>query len=167
MTFRTPLLAACAALLIAAPVALAANGITVVSPKSGAKVKTGTAPTFKVKVQGEGSVWVHVCKSKKKDSEGVICHDGSIGRAKKKGSTFSYKPEFFDAHQLKTLERLAEAIVPGSTSAKVAPFLDQLIAVRDPQAPIATTAVTRQPAMAKRADRGRAAFDGIKNCDTS
>ena len=39
---------------------------------------------------------MHVCKSKKKDSEGVICNDASIGEAKKKGGTFSYKPKFFD-----------------------------------------------------------------------
>ena len=95
MTFRAPALLITGALLIAAPAAFAANGITVVSPKSGAKVKTGTAPTFKVKVQGEGTVWVHVCKSKKKDSEGIICHDESIGQAKKKGSTFNYKPKKF------------------------------------------------------------------------
>jgi hypothetical protein len=95
MTFRAPLLLIIGALLIAAPVAYAANGITVVSPKSGAKVKTGTAPTFKVKVKGEGTVWVHVCKSKKKDAEGIICHDESIGQAKKKGSTFQYKPKKF------------------------------------------------------------------------
>ncbi len=49
-----------------------------------------------MRVKGSGQVWVHVCKSKKKDSDGVICHDESIGRAKKKGGTFSYKPKFFD-----------------------------------------------------------------------
>ena len=38
-------------------------------------------------------------------------------------------PAFLDAHQAKTLEVLAEAIVPGSTAAGVAPFLDQLLAV--------------------------------------
>ena len=97
MTFRAPLLLICGAALVAATPAVAAslNGITPVSPKSGSTVKTGTAPTFKVKVQGDGQVWVHVCKSKKKDSEGVICTDESIGQAKKKGSTFQYKPKKF------------------------------------------------------------------------
>ena len=52
-----------------------------------------------------------------------------VAQAQKKAAAAAYKPEFFDAHQLKTLEVLAEAIVPGSTTAKVAPFLDQLIAV--------------------------------------
>src|SRR5215218_1148693 len=95
MTFRAPLLLTCGALLVAATPALASslNGITPVSPKSGAKVKSGTAPTFKVKVQGAGQVWIHVCKSKKKDNDGVICTDESIGRAKKKGGTFQYKPK--------------------------------------------------------------------------
>jgi hypothetical protein len=38
-------------------------------------------------------------------------------------------PEFLDAHQAKTLEALAETIVPGSTAAKVGPFIDRLLAV--------------------------------------
>jgi|SRR3954449_886530 hypothetical protein len=96
MTFRLlPLAAVGAALALAVP-AFAANGITVVSPKSGAKVKSGTRPTFKVKVSGDGTVWVHVCKSKKKDSEGVICSDELIHQMKKKGSTASVKAPFFD-----------------------------------------------------------------------
>jgi len=36
---------------------------------------------------------------------------------------------FLDAHQLETLTSLAERVVPGSTSARVAPFVDQLLAV--------------------------------------
>lgn len=38
-------------------------------------------------------------------------------------------PEFLDAHQLETLTSLAEMIVPGSTEARVAPFIDSLLAV--------------------------------------
>jgi len=56
-----------------------------------------------------------------------------VEQAQKKAAVAAYKAEFFDAHQLKTLEVLAEAIVPGSTTAKVAPFLDQLIAVESAQ----------------------------------
>jgi hypothetical protein len=56
-----------------------------------------------------------------------------IEQAQKKAAVAAYKPEFFDAHQLKTLEVLAEAIVPGSTTARVAPFLDQLVAVESAQ----------------------------------
>ncbi len=39
------------------------------------------------------------------------------------------KPVFLDGHQMETLVSLAERIVPGSTRAKVAPFVDQLLAV--------------------------------------
>jgi hypothetical protein len=56
-----------------------------------------------------------------------------IEQAQKKAAAAAYKAEFLDAHQLKTLETLAETIVPGSTTAKVAPFLDQLMAVESPQ----------------------------------
>ncbi len=83
-------------ILATAGPALAAGGITPVSPKSGATVPSGKSPTFKMKVKGAGQVWVHVCKSKKKDADGVICSDESIGRAKKKGSTYQYKPKFFN-----------------------------------------------------------------------
>jgi Gluconate 2-dehydrogenase subunit 3 len=54
---------------------------------------------------------------------------GAAAAAQKKVATAAYKPELFDAHQMKTLEVLSEAIVPGSTEAKVAPFLDTLLAV--------------------------------------
>ena len=83
-------------LLATASPAVAAGGITVVSPKSGATVPAGKSPTFKMRVKGAGQVWVHVCKSKKKNADGVICSEESIGRAKKKGGTYQYKPKFFD-----------------------------------------------------------------------
>ena len=42
------------------------------------------------------------------------------------------KPVFLDAHQMETLTSLAERIVPAPTRAKVAPFIDQLLAVDTP-----------------------------------
>lgn len=53
--------------------------------------------------------------------------------AQKKAAATVYKPVFLDAHQLKTLTSLSEAIVPGSTEAKVAPFLDTLLDVESAQ----------------------------------
>ena len=53
---------------------------------------------------------------------------GAIEQAQRAAAAAS-APVFLDAHQAKTLEALAEAIVPGSTAARVAPFLDQLLAV--------------------------------------
>ena len=96
MKFKLVLVLAALAAFAAAGVAQAASGITPRSPKANATVPAGKSPTFKMRVNGSGQVWVHVCKSKKKDSEGVICSEESIGRAKKKGGTFSYKPKFFD-----------------------------------------------------------------------
>ena len=52
-----------------------------------------------------------------------------VEQAQQNAAVSAYTPELLDAHQLKTLETLAEAIVPGSTTARVAPFLDQLVAV--------------------------------------
>jgi hypothetical protein len=98
MTLPKPLipLVTAGALLFFAGSAQAASGITPLSPKANATVAAGKSPTFKMRVKGSGQVWVHVCKSKKKDSEGVICSDESIGKAKKKGGSFAYKPKFFD-----------------------------------------------------------------------
>jgi hypothetical protein len=58
-----------------------------------------------------------------------LASPASVEHAQQKAAVAAYIPEFLDEHQLKTLEVLAEAIVPGSTAARVAPFLDQLLAV--------------------------------------
>jgi hypothetical protein len=88
-------LAACA--VLAAP-ALAAtkNGITPLSPKPGATVAAGKAAVFKARVRGKGTVWVHVCKSSRKDRKGVICHEEFIGQAKKRAGIFRATQKFFD-----------------------------------------------------------------------
>jgi hypothetical protein len=99
LPFRSRRLAAgalVAALAVGAAPALAAGGITPLSPKSNATVPAGTSPTFKMRVKGPGTVWVHVCKSKKKNSMGVICRNELIVQAKKKKGVFQVKPEFFD-----------------------------------------------------------------------
>lgn len=62
-----------------------------------------------------------------------LASGAAVEQAQKKAAVTAYKAEFLDAHQLKTLEVLSEAIVPGSTQAKVAPFLDQLLAVETAQ----------------------------------
>jgi hypothetical protein len=52
-----------------------------------------------------------------------------IEQAQQRAVVTAYTAAFLDDHQSKTLEALAEAIVPGSTGARVGPFLDQLLAV--------------------------------------
>ena len=85
--------------LLALPTSASAatkNGITPLAPKAGTSVPAGKSPTFKVRSNGPGTVWVHVCKSKRKDEKGVICHKASIGQAKKERGIYRYKPRFFD-----------------------------------------------------------------------
>jgi hypothetical protein len=53
----------------------------------------------------------------------------ALEQAQQRAAATAAAPVFLDAHQAKTLEALAEAIVPGSTAARVGPFLDQLLAV--------------------------------------
>ncbi len=72
------------------------NGITPLAPKAGASVPAGKALTFRMKVQGAGSVFVHVCKSNRKDKDGVICRKATIGQAKKRNGVFQYKQKFYD-----------------------------------------------------------------------
>jgi hypothetical protein len=96
LRFLAGVLATGVLLAAGASPSFAASGITPLSPKSGASVPVGQSPTFKMRVKGAGQVWVHVCKSNKKNADGVICSDESIGRAKKKSGVFQYKPEFFD-----------------------------------------------------------------------
>lgn len=58
-----------------------------------------------------------------------LANPGALEHAQQKASGAAPALEFLDAHQANTLEALAETIVPGSTAARVAPFLDQLLAV--------------------------------------
>jgi len=90
-------IATLATIFLLAPAAFGAkNGVTPISPKKGDSVPVGKRPTFKLRYRGPGQVWVHVCESRKKNSKGLICNGGSIGRAKKKNGRATYKPRFFD-----------------------------------------------------------------------
>ena len=58
-----------------------------------------------------------------------LANPAAIEQAQQKAAVTAAAPVFLDEHQSKTLAILAEAIVPGSTAARVAPFIDQLLAV--------------------------------------
>ncbi len=80
-----------------------------------------------------------------------------VEKAQQNAAVAAYAPEFLDAHQLKTLESVAEAIVPGSTTARVAPFLDQLLAVESPT----NQARIRRRARGVRHGRHREGWQGV------
>jgi hypothetical protein len=58
-----------------------------------------------------------------------LANPAAIEQAQQRALVTADAAAFLDEHQSKTLEALAEAIVPGSTDARVGPFLDQLLAV--------------------------------------
>jgi hypothetical protein len=89
--------------LLALPSAASAatkNGITPTSPKAGKTIPVGQRPTLKGRVSGPGSMFVHVCKNKKKNADGIICNSASkaeaIQNVKRKNGRFSVKMKFFD-----------------------------------------------------------------------
>jgi hypothetical protein len=96
------LLIATAALLAVPTVAMAAtkNGITPTAPKAGKTIAVGKRPTLKGRVSGSGQIYIHVCKNKKKDKDGIICSSAAkaeaIQKAKRSGGKFSAKMKFFD-----------------------------------------------------------------------
>jgi hypothetical protein len=93
---RVLLPAVLAALALFPAGVLARGGITPVSPKRGDSIPAGKRPTFKMKVSGPGKVFVHVCKSRRRGADGLICKDW-IGRARKKsGRRYEYKAPYFD-----------------------------------------------------------------------
>ena len=99
MTVRILSVLVAAGLAVPAVAAAATkNGITPLSPKAGATVKVAEPPTFKMRVRGKGTVWVHVCKSAKRSrKEGVICNKEVIVQARrKKGTLFQVKAKYFD-----------------------------------------------------------------------
>lgn len=67
-----------------------------VSPRDKTLLPVGKTPTFKVRSNGQGSVWVHISKSARKKADGVIANDASIGQAKKSGKYVVYHPQFFN-----------------------------------------------------------------------
>ena len=58
-----------------------------------------------------------------------LANPAALEQAQQNAAATAARPVFLDDHQMKTLQSLAETIVPGSTEARVAPFLDQLLAV--------------------------------------
>ena len=102
MSARLSLLLVLIGLLALPTVAFAAtkHGITPTSPKAGKTVPIGTRPTLKGRVKGPGPVYIHVCKNKRKNSEGIICSSAlkaeAIQKAKRSGGRFSAKMKFFD-----------------------------------------------------------------------
>ena len=95
---RTLALTAFTALALAGPAsAVTKNGITPLAPKAGTSVPAGKAATFRMRVKNPGAgVFMHVCKSKKKDKEGMICKKATILQAKKKKGVFQAKQTFYD-----------------------------------------------------------------------
>jgi hypothetical protein len=55
-----------------------------------------------------------------------------VGAADRRSTAPGYKPQVLDKHMFDTLVVLSEAIVPGSTKAKVAEFVDAILAVELP-----------------------------------
>ena len=95
---RTLALTALTALVLAGSASAATkNGITPLAPKAGTSVPSGKAATFRMRVSDPGSgVFLHVCKSNKKNKEGMICKKATLLQAKKRKGVFVAKQTFFD-----------------------------------------------------------------------
>jgi hypothetical protein len=95
---RTLALTAFTALALAGPAAAATkNGITPLAPKAGTSVPAGKAATFRMRVSDPGAgVFMHVCKSNRRDKQGMICKKATILQAKKRKGVFVAKQTFFD-----------------------------------------------------------------------
>jgi hypothetical protein len=73
------------------------NGITPIAPKGGTTVPSGKALAFRMRVNGPGTVFVHVCKNRRKNAAGVICSKVTlVGPAKKRRGVYEVKQKFFD-----------------------------------------------------------------------
>lgn len=58
-----------------------------------------------------------------------LSHPETVALTQQRAAAAASALEFLDAHQARALEAIAEVIVPGSSAARVGPFLDQLLAV--------------------------------------
>jgi predicted RecA/RadA family phage recombinase len=78
-------------------VATTKNGITPLAPKAGTSVPKGKAAVFRMKVANPGAgVFVNVCKSNRKNRDGVICQKTTILQAHKRKGAWEAKQKFFD-----------------------------------------------------------------------
>lgn len=96
------LLAACAALLAAAPGAQALDANlppAPIAPADGTALPTGAAPLFRVQTQpGDGSLWLHISTSPSTDAQGLI-HDDVLEAfhpAPDGADLYDAQPAFFD-----------------------------------------------------------------------
>ncbi|MEA2496987.1 MAG: hypothetical protein QOJ29_4898 [Thermoleophilaceae bacterium] len=94
LAVRTVAVAASLALAVPA-LAATKHGVTPLSPMANATVKAGKAFTFKARAKGGGTVWLHVCKSKKKAKDGTICSTALIAQMKKKNGVYQHKTKTY------------------------------------------------------------------------
>ena len=99
---------ACAAVLsLAAPAAAGTrNGVTPLAPKAGKTVVAGSTVVFKARAKGGGSVWLHVCRRKARDADGVICKRPLIRRMKRRDGVFRWteREGGYPSHWLNTAD---------------------------------------------------------------
>ena len=82
---------------VAVAVAATRNGVTPVTPGEGDTIPRGKAPTFSARARGGGEVFVHVCRSKAKRRDGLICSREAVGRARRgSGGLYRYRPRTYD-----------------------------------------------------------------------
>lgn len=63
----------------------AKNGVRPLAPKPGAVVPVGGTVPFKAAVRGRGGVYMHVCTSRKRAWNGMLCKDAHIEIMWRKG----------------------------------------------------------------------------------
>ena len=81
------------ALATAAVAFATASGIHPIAPTG--TVDRGQVPTFRMKVNGKGAVFVRVCRSSRR-VHGAICDTETTGRATRgKGGVYTYKPRAY------------------------------------------------------------------------
>jgi hypothetical protein len=97
MRTRVTVLVLAAGALPAGGDALAAGGVTPLSPAAGATLPVGRPATFRMRVHGRGEVHVRVCRSRRRNRSGVICAAEDLGRARRgAGGVSVYRARVYD-----------------------------------------------------------------------
>ncbi len=97
---------ACAALLaLTAPAAAGTkNGVTPLAPRAGASVPEGSTVKFRARARGGGTVWLHVCRKRSKNGDGVICSRTLIRQMRRRDGVYRWteKEGGYPSHWLNT-----------------------------------------------------------------
>jgi len=89
---RALLAGVCAVLaIVAVAAAETRNGVTPLRPERAERIPESQPVVFEVRARGGGAVFMHVCRNRERNADGVICRRPRIRQMRRRGDTHRYR----------------------------------------------------------------------------